>query len=63
MNMNFTDLPCDIKYMIYKMNREAERDEMYKDAYNEVVFMFNSIMLEFCNGYFPKVHEIVEREP
>ena len=61
--MNFTDLPCDIKYTIYKMNRDAERDEMYKDGYDEVVFMFNLVMKEFMPGYFPKVHEIVEREP
>ena len=37
--INFNDLPGDIKSMIYKANKGAERDEAYnnKNKYNEVL--------------------------
>ena len=61
--MNFTDLPCEIKATIYKMNRDAERDEMYKDAYDDLVGTFNLIMFSHFRGYVPRVRDIVEMEP
>ena len=43
--INFTDLPCDIKSMIYKVNREAEKDEAYKRNYDIVA---EELLDHFC---------------
>ena len=44
--INFNDLPGDIKSMIYKVNKEAERDEAYsnKKKYNEVLTEWSEIV-------------------
>ena len=44
--INFNDLPGDIKSMIYKANKEAERDEAYsnKKKYNEVLTELSEIV-------------------
>ena len=46
---NFNDLPGDIKSMIYKVNKEAERDEAYKRNYDQFVSKFkrNPLVEEF----------------
>lgn len=35
--INFNDLPKEIKSMIFKINRERERDEFYKLKYSNVL--------------------------
>ena len=57
--MNFIDLPCEMKSIIYKI--EAERDEKYKDDYNKV-------LSEFQSGRAPSIppgpsgtHDVVTR--
>jgi hypothetical protein len=44
--INFNDLPGDIKSMIYKANKESERDEAYnnKNKYNEVLTELSEIV-------------------
>ena len=44
--INFNDLPGDIKSMIYKANKESERDEAYnnKKKYNEVLTELSEIV-------------------
>ena len=44
--INFNDLPGDIKSMIYKTNKESERDEAYnnKNKYNEVLTELSEIV-------------------
>ena len=44
--INFNDLPGDIKSMIYKANKGAERDEAYnnKNKYNEVLTEMSEII-------------------
>ena len=41
MSLNFNDLPGDIKSMIFRINREAERDEHFKMNYNDFVRTFH----------------------
>ena len=38
--INFNDLPCDLKSIIYGINKQAEREEKYKDNYNNFVKNF-----------------------
>ena len=40
-NLNFNNLPSEIKSQIFSINREAEKDEYYKNNYNEFVNNFN----------------------
>ena len=49
--INFNDLPCDIKKMIFKNNREETKKEIihYKNMYNEVMF-------EFSDRFNPKIY-------
>ena len=44
--INFNDLPGDIKSMIYKANKETERDEAYnnKKKYSEVLTELSEIV-------------------
>ena len=35
--LNFNDLPCDIKLMIFHINKNKERDEKIKNNYNNVI--------------------------
>ena len=44
--INFNDLPGDIKSIIYRVNKEAERDESYssKKKYNEVLTELSEIV-------------------
>ncbi len=40
-NLNFNNLPSEIKSQIFSINREAEKDEYYKNNYNDFVTNFN----------------------
>tara|TARA_R100000995_G_C3471218_1_gene118443 strand:+ start:957 stop:1271 length:315 start_codon:yes stop_codon:yes gene_type:complete len=40
--INFNDLPCDLKSMIYAINKQAEREEKYKENYNNFVNNFKN---------------------
>ena len=44
--INFNDLPGDIKSIIYRVNKQAERDESYssKNKYNEVLTELSEIV-------------------
>ena len=57
--INFNDLPGDIKSMIYKVNKEAERDEAYsnKKKYNEVLTELNEVLIEFI-ALRPKMYSL-----
>jgi len=38
--INFNDLPCDLKSIIFNINREDAKDKKYKDNYNNFVKNF-----------------------
>ena len=59
--LNFTALPCEIKSMIYKINREAERDEKYKDDYKKVSFEFHKSLAPAIIDYL-KLIDFVRRD-
>lgn len=40
--INFNDLPCNLKSKIYAINKQAEREEKYKDNYNNFVKNFKN---------------------
>ena len=40
--INFNDLPCDLKSIIFTINREDAKDKKYKDNYNNFVKNFKN---------------------
>ena len=49
--ITFQDLPGDLKVKIININKEAERDEFYRENYEEVMSETIDCFVEVCFDY------------
>lgn len=59
-NINFNDLPFEIKSKIYKMNKEEEQKEHYKKKYNNCMNELNMIIEEL--PFYFDISEYIEED-
>jgi hypothetical protein len=51
-NINFNDLPCDMKYLIFNINRQESINQSYKNKYNKVINQLNIVNNMYGEGCF-----------